>query len=94
MDLDRPRLIARRAEHAYVDSPSEAMLGEPEAISESAQFQITKAMHDQVALGRQQALLFRRGELQRQRDHLAAQLRGTSRELARLERRINRSGPA
>jgi len=43
---DRPRLLAQRSEQGYTGSAYEAMPGEPEAVSEEEQRNLTRAVRD------------------------------------------------
>ena len=41
--MDSPRLLARRSQYGYTDDPAFALVSEPEAVSASAQAEITAA---------------------------------------------------
>ena len=41
--MDPPRLLARRSQYGYTDDPAFAVISEPEAVSASAQAEITAA---------------------------------------------------
>jgi hypothetical protein len=46
---DRPRLLARRSEHAYTSAPQLALHAEPEAVDEQTQRELTRRAHRREA---------------------------------------------
>ena len=83
------RLLARRSEQGYVDSPTEAMLSEPEAVTEAEQVEITAYVQVRAEQQRVVILSERRDQLRRQLEYHASQVRFAQRELARLDRRLD-----
>ena len=83
------RLLARRSEHAYTDSPSEAMLSEPEAVTENEQAQITAYVQVRAEQSHVATLTNAATRSAGVLEYHAAQARFAQRELARLDRRLH-----
>jgi transposase len=81
-----PRYLARRSEDGYTASPSQALLGEPEAVSDDEQQFLTersrrKAVDERVR--RRQATA---AEIEREIEYIDSRGRFLRRELKRLKR--------
>lgn len=82
------RLLARRSELGYVESPTMALPHEPEAISQDDQAELTRAAHEHTQDRRRTELQRALQQARRLADYHAAQLRHSEREARRLERRL------
>src|SRR5262249_18011673 len=90
VDADRPRLLARRSEVGYVDHPTRALQGEPEAISEADQERLAEQDRHAAEQRRTESLLASLDAVKRELRHYEAQARHCSRQIARLEHRLGR----
>jgi hypothetical protein len=84
--LEAPRYLAARSELGYVDSPARGLPGEPEAVSEDEQRDLTEQAR-QLALNERIAARTATSEdIERELAHLEGRCRYLRRQLKRLQR--------
>jgi hypothetical protein len=86
--VDEPRLLTRSGVPAYTPFPSRALTGEPEAISEGEQVELTWRAGQNARDRRRTDLERVLDDVRREAQWLSAQLRHHEREIRRLERRL------
>lgn len=82
------RFLARRSEDGYVNSPAQALPGEPEAVSEDEQVTITEESHRKVKDGKIAARAGTAAEIERELEWLDARGQYLRRQLRRLGRPV------
>ena len=82
------RFLARRSEDGYVNSPAQALPGEPEAVSEDEQLAITEDSHLRARDARIERRAGTTAEIERELAWIDARGQYLRRQLKRLKRPV------
>jgi predicted Zn-dependent protease len=86
--VSAPRYLARRSEDGYVSSPAQALPGEPEAVSEAEQVELTEKAERKARAQRIDARQATAEDIERELAYLDSRGRYLRRQLQRLKRKV------